>query len=232
MKKTFSLLTVSLCLFMLLGGPAYAGSLNANESELIEIITGTYEYEGVTYKVKDLYVNMAIDYLMQDGIDLTVEQKQVAIQKMYSSVAQGISEGYLEVVKDVENDEERPGAADGKSDAGQDITGQGTSGSAGLGTVAGTESVSDIQGTDSLEVETTEPESEEATKSPLVLSLESLAQMETQQQEASDSVETNRFLEEYPHYNWQIAWYLCAIVGLGTIGCAAVGVKLFLNNRG
>ena len=35
-----------------MGEPVYAGSLNANEQELMGIIRGTYTYQGVTYRVK------------------------------------------------------------------------------------------------------------------------------------------------------------------------------------
>lgn len=79
-----------------LRGPAYAGSLNANEQELMSIIRGTYTYKGVTYRVKSMYIQAAQDYLMQDNIDCTDEQKQKALNTMYSSIQQGIDEGYLE----------------------------------------------------------------------------------------------------------------------------------------
>lgn len=79
-----------------MGEPAYAGSLNANEQELMGIISGTYTYNGVTYRVKPQYVQVARGYLMQDNIDCTDEQKQKAINQMYSSIQQGIDEGYLE----------------------------------------------------------------------------------------------------------------------------------------
>ena len=79
-----------------MGEPAYAGSLNANEQELMSIIRGTYTYKGVTYRVKSQYIQVAQDYLMQDNIDCTDEQKQKALNTMYSSIQQGIDEGYLE----------------------------------------------------------------------------------------------------------------------------------------
>ena len=81
-----------------LGEPAYAGSLNANEQELMAIIRGTYTYKGVTYRVKAEYIRVAEDYLLQDDVDCTEEQKQKALDTMYSSIQQGIDEGYLEAV--------------------------------------------------------------------------------------------------------------------------------------
>lgn len=90
--------TAALVLMSMLSlrGPVYAGSLNANEQELMSIIRGTYTYKGVTYRVKSMYIQAAQDYLMQDNIDCTDEQKQKALNTMYSSIQQGIDEGYLE----------------------------------------------------------------------------------------------------------------------------------------
>lgn len=97
-KRVKQIAAGGLCCLLILGEPAYAGSLNANEQELMSIIRGTYTYHGVTYQVKDEYIQMAADYLAQDSIDTTDEQKQKAINKMYSSIQQGIDEGYLEPV--------------------------------------------------------------------------------------------------------------------------------------
>ena len=81
---------------LVMGEPAYAGSLNANEQELMGIIRGTYTYQGVTYRVKAEYIRVAENYLLQDDVDCTDEQKQKAINRMFSSIQQGIDEGYLE----------------------------------------------------------------------------------------------------------------------------------------
>lgn len=80
-----------------MGEPVYAGSLNANEQELMGIIRGTYTYQGVTYRVKAEYIRVAENYLLQDDVDCTDEQKQKAINLMFSSIQQGIDEGYLEL---------------------------------------------------------------------------------------------------------------------------------------
>lgn len=99
-NKKLKVFVGSIFFLLFMREPAYAGSLNAREQELIAIIKGTYTYQGVTYRVKDTYIQVAIDYLLQDDIDVTEEQKQKALNKMYSSIQQGIDEGYLEAVDD------------------------------------------------------------------------------------------------------------------------------------
>lgn len=254
MKKALCILAVSLCFFQLWGGPAYAGSLNENESELVEIITGTYEYEGVTYKVKDLYIDMAIDYLMQDSIDLTNEQKQAAIEKMYSSVGQGISEGYLEVV-DAGNDGEKFGAAGGQ----QGIPGvteaaghsaESGEGSAGLETPDGAAQGGNdantgigTSGAGEADTEKAKAESEKAQIKeevipPVILALESITQEEMQdklqQENENDELQVQTsFGMLYPVYPWKLAWGVCLGVFMGTIGCigAVLKVKVFVNRN-
>lgn len=250
MKKALCILAVSLCFFQLWGGPAYAGSLNENESELVEIITGTYEYEGVTYKVKDLYIDMAIDYLMQDSIDLTNEQKQAAIQKMFSSVAQGISEGYLEVVKDAENDGEKPGVAGGQQGIPGVTEAAGHSAESGAGSAGSETPDGAAQGgndakpgigtagageTDAEKAESEKAQTEEAVKSPVILALESITQEEMQQklQQEYENEELQLFraspVAGHPDYPWKVAWGVCIGLFIGTVGCflAVLEAKLF-----
>lgn len=134
--RQIKIIVVSICFLLLMGEPAFAGSLNANEQELVGIITGTYTYKGVTYRVKDRYVQMAIDYLMQDEVDLTDEQKQKAVNKMYSSIQQGIDEGYLEAAGGGGG---QPGAGGGNADGtgGAGESGTGGSGPGGTGNAGG-----------------------------------------------------------------------------------------------
>ena len=98
------ILAAGILSLLALGEPAYAGSLNANEQELMAIIRGTYTYKGVTYRVKAEYIRVAEDYLLQDDVDCTDEQKQKALDTMYSSIQQGIDEGYLEAVNPQETE--------------------------------------------------------------------------------------------------------------------------------
>ncbi len=91
---------------------AYGGEINGNEQELLNIISGTENYNGQTYKVKDEYVAQARAYFLQDDVDITDAQKQEAIQKMYGSIGQGVAEGYLEPVGGAPSEKDQsPGKA-------------------------------------------------------------------------------------------------------------------------
>ncbi len=74
---------------------AYAGTLNEYETEVISAAKGTFEWDGVSYQVEQSYINELIEYLMQDDIDITAEQKDKAISIMFSNVEQGVEAGYL-----------------------------------------------------------------------------------------------------------------------------------------
>lgn len=161
------------------GEPAYAGSLNANEQELMGIISGTYTYNGVTYRVKPQYVQVARNYLMQDNIDCTDEQKQKAINQMYSSIQQGIDEGYLEPAYP-----QTVSAASNGEGAGSVEAEDGNAGSPGGDSVvsangspegaAASDQMDPVQGA-AAESESV-PETEAPTKSEYVLSLEAYAE--------------------------------------------------------
>lgn len=104
-RKTLKMISAGvLCCLLLMREPVYAGSLNSNEQELMDIIRGTYTYEGITYRVKEDYIRVAEEYLLQDSVDCTDEQKQKALDEMFSSIRQGISEGYLEAVTDTKTE--------------------------------------------------------------------------------------------------------------------------------
>ena len=138
-----------------LRGPVYAGSLNANEQELMSIIRGTYTYKGVTYRVKSMYIQAAQDYLMQDNIDCTDEQKQKALNTMYSSIQQGIDEGYLEpaypqAVSPAANEAGESGGTDGA----EIVSETGENGSTKAGGMDGTGNLSGTNGTEEAEAGT------------------------------------------------------------------------------
>jgi hypothetical protein len=77
----------------------YAGTINEYEQELITMAKGVYEYNGVDYQVDPAYIKELIGYLNSEDVDLTAEQRDKAEQKAFSSVAQGVEEGYLIPVK-------------------------------------------------------------------------------------------------------------------------------------
>lgn len=87
-------LVLGLLLFSCLSLRVSAKGLNEYEREVISEAKKTFELDGITYKAKDSYINALIEYLTND-VDLTGEQKDLVISKMYSSVKQGVTEGYL-----------------------------------------------------------------------------------------------------------------------------------------
>lgn len=72
-----------------------AGGLNGPESSLIAAASGTFTYNGQNYVASPDMLNQAINYLCQDGVDLTQEQADAAIGSMYGMVGQGVAQGYL-----------------------------------------------------------------------------------------------------------------------------------------
>lgn len=69
--------------------------INGNESEIISVINGTFQYNGQTYVASQEYINQAVAYLDSDGVDCTDTQKAKALSQIYGSVADGVAEGYL-----------------------------------------------------------------------------------------------------------------------------------------
>lgn len=87
-------------LLLLIGGlslkmVAFAGGINSNEAGVISAASGTFTYDGKTYRAGSAYINQLVAYLSGDDVDLTAEQASEAINMMYGSVAQGVEDGYL-----------------------------------------------------------------------------------------------------------------------------------------
>ena len=94
MKKVMMII-VSFLLFTANYIVAYAGGLNQYESEIVDAAKDKFEWDGVSYQVEQSYINELIEYLMQDNIDITAEQRDKAISIMFSNVEQGVEAGYL-----------------------------------------------------------------------------------------------------------------------------------------
>lgn len=73
----------------------FAGDINSSEAGLIAAASGTFTYDGKTYRAGSAYVNSLTSYLSSDDVDLSAEQCQKAMSQMYASVAEGIERGYL-----------------------------------------------------------------------------------------------------------------------------------------
>lgn len=72
-----------------------AGGINANESRVIGVANGTFEYNGETYVAQQTYIDQLTAKLSQDGVDLTAEQAEAAISQIYANVATGVEAGYI-----------------------------------------------------------------------------------------------------------------------------------------
>lgn len=73
--------------------------INSYEQQLIGIATGTFEYKGELYTVKSSYVTMLKSKLNEKKVDLTADQANQAIAKIFSNVEQGVKQNILEKVQ-------------------------------------------------------------------------------------------------------------------------------------
>lgn len=100
-KKMFcglSLLTLT-CVLTLSGADIVrAGEINANEARLVSAASGTFTYEGKTYRASSQYVSQLRSYLCKDDVDFTAADVNSLISDMYANVGTGVKEGYLEEI--------------------------------------------------------------------------------------------------------------------------------------
>ena len=73
----------------------YAGSINGPEAGLISQASGTFQYQGKTYKATSAALGQLRAYLSRDDVDLTQDQANRAASLMYSNVEGGVLDGYL-----------------------------------------------------------------------------------------------------------------------------------------
>lgn len=95
-------------LLIIPGQVVFAGDINSSEAGLIAAASGTFTYDGKTYRAGSAYVNSLTSYLSDDDVDLTAEQCQKAMSQMYDSVAEGIERGYLYEVTDEQSQDSQP----------------------------------------------------------------------------------------------------------------------------
>lgn len=98
------------CMGLLCGKQVvYAGGINGNEASVIAAASGTFEYNGKTYRAASNYLNALTIYLSEDDVDLDASQASEAISRLYGSIAQGVDAGYLyEVDPNEETTTEEP----------------------------------------------------------------------------------------------------------------------------
>ncbi len=73
----------------------FAGGINGNEARVIAAASGTFSYEGKTYRAGTSYINSLTGYLSDDDVELTAEQADEAIATMYANIGEGVAQGYL-----------------------------------------------------------------------------------------------------------------------------------------
>lgn len=82
----------------------YAGSLNSEESRLLEYVNQTFEQDDVSYKVNSSYITKLKNKLMQEDIDLTAGDVELIIGEINNNVATGVDNGYLVRIEESEED--------------------------------------------------------------------------------------------------------------------------------
>lgn len=73
----------------------YAGQINSDEASIVSAASGTFTYNGETYRAQPAYIQALKDYLADDDVDLNADQASSAISQMYDSIQQGVEDGYL-----------------------------------------------------------------------------------------------------------------------------------------
>lgn len=94
-KETKRIVIGALLCTLFLPMQIHAGGMNGNEQSVYSAASGTFTYEGQTYKAADAYLAQLSEYLNRDDIDLTAEQAASAIAEMNASVAEGVTQGYI-----------------------------------------------------------------------------------------------------------------------------------------
>lgn len=100
MKKLI-LFFVTLLLCFTIEEIAYAGNLNEHELAIIEAAGEVYEYNGISYKAEERYIDQLVNYLSRDDIDITAGDKDLIIQIAYDNIELGIRDGYLKPIDDM-----------------------------------------------------------------------------------------------------------------------------------
>ncbi|MBO4998867.1 MAG: hypothetical protein J6D02_12795 [Lachnospira sp.] len=84
--------------FFVMTDRVHAGEVNSAESQVISAASGTFTYEGATYRAYPEYINQLRDYFSRDDVDVSQSEVPGLISDMNSSVKEGIDSGYLYLV--------------------------------------------------------------------------------------------------------------------------------------
>lgn len=92
----------------------FAGGINGSEAGVISAASGTFSYNGKTYRAGSQHISSLTNYLASDEIDLTPEQASEAIGMMYGSIADGVAQGYLYEVGDSTTEQKKEDSTEKK----------------------------------------------------------------------------------------------------------------------
>lgn len=95
MKKSIKLIILIAILSLTFSYCTFAGSINGNEQRVISVASGTFDYNGKKYVASSAYVALLTAKLSEDGVDMTAQQADAAIQQIYANVASAVQQGYL-----------------------------------------------------------------------------------------------------------------------------------------
>lgn len=73
----------------------YAGDINDNEQAVLSAAQGPFVYNGKTYVANPTYLGMLQAKLSEDGVNLDSSKASLAIEKINSSIAEGVANGYI-----------------------------------------------------------------------------------------------------------------------------------------
>lgn len=109
-KKYILILTAFITIFGFPSIWAKAGDINANEQAVLNYLSQTFEYQGDTYVVNSSYYGLAKSKFMEDGVDLTSDDRATAISTISANIAEGVAQGYLVKVEPTKEpvQEEKP----------------------------------------------------------------------------------------------------------------------------
>ena len=98
----------------------WAGDINGDEARVIAAASGTFTYNGKTYKAYSSYISQLYSYLASDDVDLTAAQADKAISYIYSNVQSGAASGYIYEVTSSKEDTSSVGTTDITDDSSVD----------------------------------------------------------------------------------------------------------------
>lgn len=78
--------------------------INANEQRVIDVASGTFEYQGKIYRAKASYISQLTAKLDRENVDLSAAGANAAIGQIMANVGTGVKQGYLEEVRETEKE--------------------------------------------------------------------------------------------------------------------------------